>query len=55
MTVSTKTEQALRDAMERLLSGRPEHTDGKLTKNNLCREARVSRATLNRATDILTE
>ncbi|WP_331731596.1 hypothetical protein [Streptomyces sp. NBC_00073] len=55
MTVSTKTEQALRDAMERLLSGRPQHTDGKLTKNNLCREAGVSRATMNRATEILTE
>ncbi|MFE3166680.1 hypothetical protein [Streptomyces sp. NPDC059224] len=55
MTVSAKTQQALRDAMERLLSGRPEHTDGKLSKNNLCREAGVSRATMNRATEILTE
>jgi DNA-binding GntR family transcriptional regulator len=55
VTVSAKTEQALRDAMERLLSGRPQHTDGKLTKNNLCREAGVSRATMNRATEILTE
>ncbi|WP_328619073.1 MULTISPECIES: hypothetical protein [unclassified Streptomyces] len=55
MTVSTKTEQALRDAMERLLSGQSQHTDGKLTKNNLCREAEVSRATMNRATEILTE
>ncbi|MGA4960380.1 hypothetical protein [Streptomyces lavendulocolor] len=44
-----------RDAMERLLSGQPQHTDGKLTKNNLCREAEVSRATMNRATEILTE
>ncbi|MFD9574552.1 hypothetical protein ACFWBI_32615 [Streptomyces sp. NPDC059982] len=55
MTVSTKTEQALRDAMERLLSGQSQHTDGKLTKNNLCREAEVSRATINRATEILIE
>ncbi|MCT9092578.1 hypothetical protein N4G70_27450 [Streptomyces sp. ASQP_92] len=52
---SAKTQQALRDAMERLLSGQPERTDGKLTKNNLCREAGVSRATMNRATEILTE
>lgn len=43
MTVSAKTEQSLRDAMERLLSGQPQHTDGKLTKNNLCREARSAR------------
>ncbi|MFE5109462.1 hypothetical protein [Streptomyces sp. NPDC056663] len=55
MTVSPKTEQALRDAMERLLTSNPQHTDGKLTKNNLCREAQVSRATMNRATDLLAE
>ncbi|WP_257980599.1 hypothetical protein [Streptomyces sp. CB02959] len=55
MTVSAKTEQALRDAMERLLSGQPQHTDGKLTKNNLCREAGISRATMNRAPELLTE
>ncbi|MEU9048345.1 MULTISPECIES: hypothetical protein [unclassified Kitasatospora] len=55
MTVSPKTEQALREAMERLLAGFPLHTDGKLTKNNLCREARVSRATMNRAAGLLAE
>ncbi|MEU8481607.1 hypothetical protein ACFW9V_15165 [Streptomyces hygroscopicus] len=55
MTVSPKTDRALRDAMERLLTDVPERTDGKLTKNNLCREAQVSRATMNRATDILAE
>jgi hypothetical protein len=55
VTVSAKTEQALRDAMERLLSGQPQQTDGKITKNNLCREAGVSRATMNRAPEILTE
>lgn len=54
-TIFTKTEQVLRDAMERLLSGRPQHTDGKLTKNNLCREAGVSRVTRHRAAKILTE
>ncbi|WP_405778795.1 hypothetical protein OG512_00650 [Streptomyces sp. NBC_01378] len=31
--------------MERLFAGRPTRTDGKLTKNNLWREAGVSRAT----------
>ncbi|WP_078495477.1 hypothetical protein [Streptomyces viridosporus] len=55
MTIFTKTEQVLCDAMERLLSGRPQHTDGKLTKNNLCREAGVSRVTMHRAAKILTE
>jgi hypothetical protein len=56
VALSAKTQQALRDAMERLLSGQPQHTTyGKLTKNNLCREAGVCRATMNRATEILTE
>ncbi|WP_261719540.1 hypothetical protein [Streptomyces sp. FZ201] len=55
MTVSPKTERALREAMERLLASTPERTDGKLTKNNLCREAQVSRATMNRATDVLAD
>jgi hypothetical protein len=41
--------------MERLFSGKPERTDGKLTKNNLWREAGVSRATMNRATHVLAE
>ncbi|MFF9048648.1 hypothetical protein [Streptomyces parvulus] len=55
MIVSPKTEQALRQAMERLLAGAPERTDGKLSKSNLCREAQVSRATMNRATNVLEE
>ncbi|MDQ0753957.1 hypothetical protein QF034_008188 [Streptomyces africanus] len=55
MTVSPKTERALREAMERLLASTPERTDGKLTKNNLCREGQVSRATMNRATDVLSD
>ncbi|MFE4328773.1 hypothetical protein ACFRQM_04750 [Streptomyces sp. NPDC056831] len=55
MTVSPKTEQALRDAMERLLTSNPQHTDGKLTKNNLCRETQAGRATMNRATELLAE
>ncbi|RKE05024.1 hypothetical protein [Streptomyces sp. TLI_171] len=55
MTVTPATERALREAMERLLAGRPERTDGKLTKNNLWREAGLSRATMNRATNLLAE
>lgn len=53
--VSPATHQRLREAMERLFNGQPQHTDGKLTKNNLWREAQLSRATMNRATDILAE
>ncbi|MEU4427540.1 hypothetical protein AB0F81_43530 [Actinoplanes sp. NPDC024001] len=41
--------------MQRLFAGTPRHTDGTLTKNNLWREAEVSRATMNRAVDILAE
>lgn len=53
--VSTKSSVALRAAMTRLLAGRPERTDGRLTKENLWREAQVSRATMNRAQDLLAE
>ncbi|MDG9696036.1 hypothetical protein QC281_39005, partial [Streptomyces sp. DH17] len=41
--------------MARLLDGRPERTDGALTVSNLAREAGVSRATANRAVDLLAE
>jgi hypothetical protein len=41
--------------MERLFTGRPIRTDGKLTKQNLWREAGVSRATMNRATAVLAD
>jgi hypothetical protein len=41
--------------MERLFANRPTCTDGRLTKNNLYKEAGVSRASMNRATAILTE
>lgn len=54
MTVSPRTEQLLEQAMERLLAGQPKRTDGQLTKNNLYREAGVSRATLRRVPHILT-
>lgn len=51
----TPAEQALFDAMARLFDGRPQRTDGRLIKNNLYREAGVSRATMNRATTVLAE
>jgi chromosome segregation ATPase len=41
--------------MERPFNAKPQYTDGKLTKNNLWREAQLSRATMNRTTDILAE
>lgn len=53
--ISPRTEKALREAMKRLLDGNPKHTDGRLSKANLGREARVSHATLFRAKTILTE
>lgn len=54
-TVSTATEQKLRAAMTRLLTGQTIRTDGRLTKTNLAHEAGVSRATMNRAATILAE
>ncbi|MFI1338598.1 hypothetical protein ACH4U7_52935 [Streptomyces sp. NPDC020845] len=53
--VSPKTAAALRAAMTRLFEGRPQRTDGRLTKENLYKEAQVSRATMNRAHTILAE
>ncbi|GAA2333061.1 hypothetical protein OKJ48_24080 [Streptomyces kunmingensis] len=53
--VSPKTAAALRSAMTRLLEGRPKRTDGRLTKENLYKEAQVSRATMNRALAVLAE
>ncbi|MFF0062430.1 hypothetical protein ACFYRC_12890 [Streptomyces sp. NPDC005279] len=53
--VSPKTAAALRAAMYRLLEGRPLRTDGRLTKENLYKEAQVSRATMNRAHATLAE
>ena len=41
--------------MERLLAGTAERTDGRLIKENLYREAGVSRATMNRARSVLEE
>lgn len=53
--VSARTQSVLRDAMGRLVAGRPRVTDGRLTVANLAREAGVGRSTANRATDVLDE
>jgi hypothetical protein len=42
--VSARTAATLREAMNRLLAGRPQGTDGRLVKDNLWKEATVSRA-----------
>jgi hypothetical protein len=55
IAVSPATEKKLRDAMQRLLTGRSKRTDGRLTKANLHIEAGVSRATMNRATAVLAD
>ena len=49
------SEAKLRAAMERLLAGTAERTDGRLIKENLYREAGVSRATMNRSHIVLDE
>jgi hypothetical protein len=46
------TQKAFMEAMDRLLRGESIYTNGKLTEANLCREAKRSRATLNRYQDI---
>jgi homoaconitase/3-isopropylmalate dehydratase large subunit len=53
--VSAATKQALQDAMERLLAGHALKTDGRMTAVNLAIEAGVSRATANRATELLAD
>jgi chromosome segregation ATPase len=55
MSVSKTTDDELRNAMSRLLAGTPQHTKGALTKTNLYKEAQVSRATMNRAVEIIAE
>ncbi|MFD7555504.1 hypothetical protein ACFV9E_13350 [Streptomyces sp. NPDC059835] len=54
-SVSAKTEVKLRAAMDRLLAGKPQHSDGRLTKNNLALEAGVSPATMFRAKAVLAD
>jgi len=41
--------------MDLLLAGRPQRTDGRLIKDNLWKEADLSRATMNRAVQVLAE
>ena len=53
--ITAATERKLRDAMERLLNGAAIRTDGRIIKENLYREAGVSRATMNRATAVMDE
>jgi hypothetical protein len=53
--VKPSTETALRAAADRLLAGAPTCTDGRLIKDNLWKEAGVSRATMNRAAAVLAE
>ena len=53
--VSAPTHQALRSAMDRLLAGAPKESDGRLTIVNLAIEAGVSRATANRAEQIIAD
>jgi hypothetical protein len=53
--VSPRAAKRLRDAMDRLLAGRPQRTDGRLIKDNLWKEAGLSRATMNRAVRIMAE
>lgn len=54
-TISAASERKLREGMARLLDGVPTRTDGRLLKENLYKEAGVSRATMNRATAVLAE
>lgn len=53
--ISAVSENKLREGMRRLLDGKPTRTDGRLLKENLYKEAGVSRATMNRAAAILAE
>ena len=55
MTVIQATERKLRVAMDHLLSGTSQRTDGQLTVSNLAKEAGVGRATANRAEVVLAE
>lgn len=52
---ASTSERKLREAMERLLAGTAVRTDGRLIKENLYREACVSRATMNRTKSVLEE
>ncbi|WP_265448149.1 hypothetical protein [Flexivirga meconopsidis] len=51
--MSEQVEASITAAMNRLLDGKPDRTDGALTKENIRREAGISRATLFRAPQLL--
>jgi DNA-binding IclR family transcriptional regulator len=53
MSVTPAVHAALIQAMDRLLAGEPQHSDGSLTVASLAREAGISRATAYRATEAL--
>lgn len=52
---SPGTERLLFDAMDRLVAGEPNRTDGRFTQENIALEAGVSRATFNRYPKVLGE
>ncbi|MEV6867616.1 hypothetical protein AB0M44_42335 [Streptosporangium subroseum] len=53
MSVTEQAAAALQAAMERLLTGEPDRSDGALTVASLAREAGVSRATAYRVGEVL--
>jgi DNA-binding MurR/RpiR family transcriptional regulator len=53
MSVTPAVQAALIQAMDRLLAGEPQRSDGSLTVASLAREAGISRATAHRATEAL--
>ncbi|MFJ2883182.1 hypothetical protein ACIPJN_34510 [Streptomyces sp. NPDC086796] len=53
MSVTPTVHSALTQAMDRLLAGTPQHSDGSLTVATLAREAGISRAGAYRAGDVL--
>ncbi|MGW3466436.1 hypothetical protein ACWDE9_45995 [Streptomyces olivaceoviridis] len=53
MSVTPAVHAALTQAMDRLLAGEPQHSDGSPTVASLAREAGISRATAYRATEAL--
>lgn len=55
MNKSKNTERLLFDALDRLVAGNPQKTDGKVTQENIAKEAGVSRATFNRYAKVVQE
>lgn len=55
MIKSKKTERSLFDALDRLVAGTSQRTDGRVTQENIAKEAGVSRATFNRYAKVVKE